>query len=85
MVWFNNLSAEEQQYINYRPFELSEYNYEKKYIENPYNYINEFSNIDIRTHSNDIILPMGKIHQDVGNKILPVGGYEKKLQSHILE
>lgn len=77
LVWFNNLSAEEQQYINYRPFELSAYNYEKKYIDTPYNYINEFSNVDIRTYSNDIILPMGKIHQNIGNKILPVGGYEK--------
>lgn len=75
--WFNNLSAKDQQYINYRPLELSKYNYEKKYIENSYNYNNEFSNIYIRTHSNDSILPMGKIHQDLGNKILPVGGYEK--------
>ncbi|MDD7433901.1 MAG: hypothetical protein SOW48_00900 [Peptoniphilaceae bacterium] len=77
LVWFNSLSAKDQQYINYRPLELSAYNYEKKYIENPYSYSNEFSNIDIRTHSNDIILPTGKIHQDLGNKILPIGGYEK--------
>lgn len=27
--WFNNLSAKDQQYINYRPLELSKYNYEK--------------------------------------------------------
>ncbi len=77
LCWFNSLSAEDQQYISYRPLELSEYNYEKKYIENSYNYNNEFYSIDIRTHNNNSILPMGKIHQDLGNKILPVGGYEK--------
>lgn len=77
LVWFNSLSAKDQQYINYRPLELSEYNYEKKYIEIPYSYSNELSNTDIKSHKNDIILPMGKIHQDLGNKILPIGGYEK--------
>lgn len=76
LVWFNNLSAKSQQYINFRPFELSGYNYEKNYIENPYSYSDEFSNANVRTHNNDMILPKGKISDDLGNKILPIAGYE---------
>lgn len=76
LTWFNGLSAEEQQYINYRPFELDDYNYEKEYVGNFKTYTNEFSDFSSRIFEDNMILPMGHIHDDLGYKILPVGGYE---------
>lgn len=73
LTWFNSLSAEDQQYISYRPFELDGYNYEKEYIEN-----NELNDINSKIFDDKIILPMGKIPDNLGSKILPVGGYEIK-------
>lgn len=79
LLWFNNLSAQEQQYINYRPLELEGYNYEKTYFDD-----NDFS--DKYLEINDVLLkginneitPTYLVPNDFGNKILPIGGYELK-------
>ena len=70
LTCFNSLSAEDQQYISYRPFELDGYNYEKEYIET-----SELNDINSKIFDDKIILPMGKIPDNLGSKILPVGGY----------
>lgn len=65
--WFNSLTAQEQQFISYRPYELKDYQYEKEYGFN----VIAYSNFD-----NDISL-FGGVVDNQGNKILPVSGYEK--------
>ena len=82
LTWFKSLSAEDQQYISYRPFELDGYKYEKEYKDNNIN-SNNFSEINTRLFGDKVVLPMGKIPDNLGSKILPVGGYEINIIQHI--
>lgn len=75
-LWFNNLNAYEQSKINYRPVELSKYNYEKNINFNA-SFLDTNFILDRAIHEYSLI-PMSPVHPDIGNRILPIAGYELK-------
>lgn len=73
LTWFNSLSAENQHYINYRPSELSGYKYEKESYQ-----VSILNTYNTSFNPNTDLSLTGNITDDLGNKILPIGGYEIK-------